>query len=125
MGAPQRVAAAVQALQWILKGKKNEVKKAQAELAVVEADERAETAQLDALKKQHAAELADAKMKWEALPAEKMTAQENIDGLVRRVEHALMSVLPPLPAQVNAPSLENDNLLNSAAAPSSKGDARK
>ena len=72
-----------------------------------------------------AAELADAKMKWEALPAEKMTAQENIDGLVRRVEHALMSVLPPLPAQVNAPSLENDNLLNSAAAPSSKGDARK
>jgi hypothetical protein len=42
---------------------------------------------------------------------EKRAAQENIDGLVRRVEHSLMSVLPPLPSQVNAPSLENDNLL--------------
>ena len=58
-----------------------------------------------------AAKLADAKMKWDALPMEKRAAQENIDGLVRRVEHALMSILPPLPAQVNAPSLENDKLL--------------
>ena len=49
-GAPQRVAAAAQALQWVLKGKKNEVKKAQASLAVVRADESAELARLDALK---------------------------------------------------------------------------
>lgn len=80
MGAPQRVAAAVQALQWILKGKKNEVKKAQAELAVVEADERAETAQLDALKKQHAAELADAK-----------AAEAALEKQVRELEAVLVS----------------------------------
>ena len=69
-----------------------------------------------------AAELADAEMKWEAMPMEKRAAQENIDGLVRRVEHALMSVLPPLPSQVNAPSLENNNLfLHDASAAANPG----
>lgn len=62
-----------------------------------------------------AAELADAKMKWDALPMEKRAAQDNIDRLVARVEHALMSILPALPANVSAPSLENSELLKRKA----------
>ena len=54
-------------------------------------------------------------MKWDALPVEKRAAQDNIDRLVARVEHALMSILPALPANVSAPSLENSELLKRKA----------
>ena len=69
------MAAAAQALQWVLKGKKNEVKKAQASLAVVRADESAELARLDALRKQHAKEQADAEAAERAL-AERVREHE-------------------------------------------------
>lgn len=74
-GAPQRVAAAAQALQWVLQGKKNEVKRAQASLAGVRADESSELARLEALKKQHAKELADAEAAERAL-AERVREHE-------------------------------------------------
>jgi hypothetical protein len=56
--------------------------------------------------RQASAELADAKMKWEAVPMEKRAMQSKIDDLVRRVETAIVSVVEPLPTQVNCPSLE-------------------
>jgi hypothetical protein len=57
--------------------------------------------------RQAAAEMADARMKWEAIPMEKRAIQENIDALVFRVEKAILSVVEPLPTQVNCPSLES------------------
>jgi hypothetical protein len=56
---------------------------------------------------QAAAELADARMKWEAVPMEERAIQRNIDSLVWRVESAIVSVIEPLPTQVNCPALEN------------------
>ena len=54
-----------------------------------------------------AAELADARMKWEAVPVEHKMMQKWIDQLVYRVESAIVSVVDPLPTQVVCPSLES------------------
>tara|TARA_B100001173_G_scaffold156168_1_gene135308 strand:- start:51 stop:707 length:657 start_codon:yes stop_codon:yes gene_type:complete len=54
-----------------------------------------------------AAELADARMKWEAVPVEHRAMQRSIDQLVFRVESAIVSVVDPLPTQVVCPSLES------------------
>lgn len=56
---------------------------------------------------QAAAELADARMKWEAVPMEERAIQRNIDILVWRVESAVVSVIEPLPTQVKCPALES------------------
>ena len=54
-----------------------------------------------------AAELADARMKWDAVPMEHKMMQKEIDQLVYRVESAIVSVIDPLPTQVVCPSLES------------------
>ena len=54
-----------------------------------------------------AAELADARMKWDAVPMEHKMMQKEIDQLVYRVESAIVSVVDPLPTQVVCPSLES------------------
>ena len=56
--------------------------------------------------RQASAELADAKMKWEAVPMEKRAMQSKIDELVLRVETAIVSVVEPLPQSCNCQSLE-------------------
>ena len=74
---------------------------------------------------QAAAELADARMKWEAVPMEERAIQRNIDSLVWRVESAVVSVIEPLPTQVNCPALESLAHVNPSANENSKNTQRQ